>query len=136
MVLWSSTIDPIEVEQNLLSKADVTAIEQNGETTIQTYQPFIFTKQHLHGLRGHHDLLEKFERYTGGLLMIRGTEDSLKQHEPTVMALTKASPAEYSIIKGADHIFQVLDPSSEFDERLLWLTKNWFEQYLMIGGGI
>lgn len=130
VVLWSSVINPDEVERHYMTPELMQRLNAKGEVKVMTYQPFRLNKRHVLGLRGYSDLVEQFNQYQGALLMLRGSKDSVKRHEPAVFAKSKATPAEYRIIHGANHIFNVLDPNSTFDERLLDATIEWLQRTL------
>ena len=92
---------------------------------ITTYQPGT-AKAHILGMRGYDQQVATFKAYKGALLMLRGAEDSTR-HEDEVFSF-QAQPAEFRIIKGADHIFNVLDLKSTYDENVLNAT-NLAEHY-------
>ncbi|TPV60951.1 alpha/beta fold hydrolase [Aestuariibacter sp. GS-14] len=76
--------------------------------------------------------LTDMQRYKGSLLAIAGTNDTVV---PPVAAsrLINAAGSDVAravIIKGADHIFNVLDNNANQDEQLLDITTEWFEEAL------
>jgi alpha-beta hydrolase superfamily lysophospholipase len=129
LVLWSSAINPTEVESYFTEEQKDHILEQ-GELEFSTYQTFIITKRHLLGLRGHNNIVQEFANYRGALLMLRGTEDFLPKHEQTIMKTSNAEPLKYHYIDGADHIFNVLDDDKDYDEILLTHTSQWLDKTL------
>ena len=76
--------------------------------------------------------LSGMAEYTGSVLAIAGSNDTVVP--PTAATrLIDASGSDVAravIIKGADHIFNVLDENANQDEQLLEMTTEWFAEAL------
>ncbi len=70
--------------------------------------------------------------YNGALLAIAGSEDTVVDPDSAkrLVLASNATPGEALIIKGADHIFRVLDKNHGQSEQLLWHTTHWLSHYL------
>lgn len=76
--------------------------------------------------------LSAMAHYNGALLAIAGSEDTVVDPDSAkrLVLASNATPGEALIIKGADHIFHVLDKNHGQSEQLLWHTTHWLFHYL------
>lgn len=130
LVLWSSLVDPDELFSTIASDQTIREAFETGESVVQSFVPITVTKQHVQGLLGY-DLLPAFANYSNALMMIRGSDDFIARHEDKVMAISQASPFEYRIIKGADHLFHVFDEAKTYKPTLLNYTQQWLVDTLL-----
>ena len=76
--------------------------------------------------------LSGMAEYTGSVLAIAGSNDTVVR--PTaatrLIVASGSDVARAVIIKGADHIFNVLDENANQDEQLLEMTTEWFAEAL------
>lgn len=76
--------------------------------------------------------LSGMAEYTGSVLAIAGSNDTVVP--PTaatrLIVASGSDVARAVIIKGADHIFNVLDENANQDEQLLEMTTEWFAEAL------
>ena len=76
--------------------------------------------------------LSGMAEYTGSVLAIAGSNDTVVP--PTaatrLIVASGSDVARAVIIKGADHIFNVLDENANQDEQLLEMTTDWFAEAL------
>lgn len=76
--------------------------------------------------------LSGMAEYTGSVLAIAGSNDMVVP--PTaatrLIVASGSDVARAVIIKGADHIFNVLDENANQDEQLLEMTTEWFAEAL------
>ena len=76
--------------------------------------------------------LSGMAEYTGSVLAIAGSNDTVVP--PTaatrLIVASGSDVARAVIIKGADHIFNVLDENANQDEQLLEMTTEWFTKAL------
>lgn len=73
----------------------------------------------------YHDL---FKQYRGQTLAIAGSEDSLCE-VPSMLEVFNPR-VDAHVIKGADHVFNVLNGDNSFEETLLGLTLGWYQERL------
>lgn len=76
--------------------------------------------------------LSQMASFNGALLAIAGSEDKVVNpiSATQLIEASNAVPGRAVIIKGASHIFNVLDPQAHQDEQLLTITARWFEESL------
>lgn len=76
--------------------------------------------------------LSKMAYFTGALLAIAGSQDKVVIPESATRLIdaSNADPARAVVIKGASHIFNVLDPDANQDEQLLSITVDWLKDTL------
>ena len=76
--------------------------------------------------------LSGMAEYTGSVLAIAGSNDMVVP--PTaatrLIVASGSDVARAVTIKGADHIFNVLDENANQDEQLLEMTTEWFAEAL------
>ena len=129
LLLWSTVGNP-----NLMftdfTEAQKESLMQQGEVTIPYWVDLTISQEHYLGFQGY-DPFPALKNYRGALLSIRGTEDYVPAQEALIFAAASASPEKELIIEKADHIFNVLDPESVHDERLIEASKTWFSETLV-----
>lgn len=125
MVLWSSAGNPIETSKHLLTSGQQADVLNKGYVVLDSWAKIKVTKQHYLGFKDI-DVFTPLKAYKGALLCIRGTQDSIPDIDAQIMSAASGSPMEYRHIAGADHIFNVLDANSDYDERVLSQTLDWF----------
>lgn len=76
--------------------------------------------------------LSKMANFKGALLAIAGSQDRvvIPTSATRLINASNADPARAVVIKGASHIFNVLDPDANQDEQLLSITVDWFKDTL------
>lgn len=76
--------------------------------------------------------LSDMQYFKGSVLAIAGSNDSVVPPSAATRLITATGSEEARavIIKGADHIFNVLDESANQDEQLLKMTTEWFAEAL------
>ncbi len=76
--------------------------------------------------------LSDMQYFKGSVLAIAGSRDSVVPPSAATRLInaTGSNEARAVIIKGADHIFNVLDDSADQDEQLLKMTTEWFAEAL------
>ena len=124
MVLWSAAGNPDTVVESLLSAEQRRQVLETGSVVFQDWEALTITKQHFLGLIGY-DIFTPFRAYTGALLCIRGTEDTLPDIDRKIIDTASSELEEYRHISGADHIFDAFNPNAKFSERVLVQTVTW-----------
>jgi hypothetical protein len=71
------------------------------------------------------DPLRGLSAYQGALLSLHGAEDYLPLYGPAIIERTGGERAEYHVLKGADHIFNVFDEGKTYGDRVLELSLEW-----------
>ena len=76
--------------------------------------------------------LSSMAEYTGSVLAIAGSNDTVVPPAAATRLIVASGSdvARAVIIKGADHIFNVLDENANQDEQLLEMTTMWFAEAL------
>ena len=76
--------------------------------------------------------LSGMAEYTGSVLAIAGSNDTVVPPAAATRLIVASGSdvARAVIIKGADHIFNVLDENANQDEQLLEVTTEWFTEAL------
>ena len=76
--------------------------------------------------------LSGMAEYTGSVLAIAGSNDTVVPPAAATRLIVASGSdvARAVIIKGADHIFNVLDENANQDEQLLEMTTEWFAEAL------
>ena len=76
--------------------------------------------------------LSGMAEYTGTILAIAGSNDAVVPPAAATRLIVASGSdvARAVIIKGADHIFNVLDENANQDEQLLEMTTEWFAEAL------
>ncbi|MGJ3241493.1 MAG: alpha/beta hydrolase [Opitutales bacterium] len=133
LVLWSTAGNPGSVVRNPEQAAAYRKALDEGEAVLKEWVDLTITREHIIGMLGY-SVIEPLSAYTGALLSIRGTGDFVPRHEDAILAAASASPAEFRIIDGADHIFQAFDPDSTYDDRVIDATEDWLEDTLGFDG--
>ncbi|MEM0911370.1 MAG: alpha/beta fold hydrolase [Pseudomonadota bacterium] len=129
LVLWSSAGNPSEVVNNLLTPAQRDHVLQYGKVILNEWVDLTVTKKHYEGFFVS-DIFPAFDEYTGALLTIRGTEDYLQDIDKMILSRASDALEEARYISGADHIFNVFDPNTSYDQRVLEQTVQWFSTTL------
>lgn len=124
MVLWSAAGNPDTVAENLLSAEQRRQVLATGSVVFQDWEAITITKQHFLGLMGY-DIFTPFRAYSGALLCIRGTEDTIPDIDRKIIDTASSELKEYRHISGADHIFDAFNPKAKFSERVLAHTVTW-----------
>ena len=128
LVLWSSILNPNELLLDQPAEPLRQALE-TGEGAIQDWTTLLITRAHVLGMIGF-DPLRGLPQYRGALLSLRGSEDSVPQHDPEILKQAGGKRLEYRILQGADHIFNAFDPTKRYGARIIEQTAVWFEQTL------
>ena len=128
LVLWSSILNPNELFIGQPAEPFRQALE-TGEGAIQDWATLLITREHVLGMIGF-DPLRGLPQYRGALLSLRGSEDSVPQHDPKILKQAGGARLEYRILQGADHIFNAFDPTKRYGDRIIKQTTSWFEQTL------
>jgi alpha/beta superfamily hydrolase len=128
LVLWSSILNPNELLLDQPAEPFRQALE-TGEGAIQDWTTLLITREHVLGMIGFNPM-RGLPQYRGALLSLRGSEDSVPQHDPKILKQAGGTRLEYRILQGADHIFNAFDPTKRYGERIIEQTASWFEQTL------
>lgn len=128
VVLWSSAGNPAGLLDSIPAKV-VKQVFQHGEAKLPLWNEFTITRQHLTGMLGH-DVFSSLEYYRGPLLSIRGSDDYVPAQESKIFAHANASPEEFILISGADHIYHALDENNPYVDRVLRHTVRFFNDGL------
>lgn len=83
LVLWSSILNPNELLLDQPAEPLRQALE-TGEGAIQDWTTLLITRAHVLGMIGF-DPLRGLPQYRGALLSLRGSEDSVPQHDPEIL---------------------------------------------------
>ncbi|MFT6269923.1 MAG: pimeloyl-ACP methyl ester carboxylesterase [Alphaproteobacteria bacterium] len=129
IVLWSSAGNPDTVGEHLLNAEQRNEVLEKGTVVIDDWTVFTITKQHLVGMNGY-DIFTPFNAYSGALLCIRGTNEPIPDIDRKIIDTASGKLKEYCHISGADNIFDVLDPKTQYDERVLAQTVTWLDDTL------
>ena len=129
IVLWSAGGNPNAVAKKLFSDEFSNTVLEKGEATMKSWVDITVTKQHLLGMTSK-DIFEPFKAYTGALLCLRGTQDHILDIDLKIINSASGNREEYRHIGNADHIFDVLNPSTNYDKRVLSQTVSWLEDTL------
>lgn len=128
LVLWSSILNPNELFLDQPAAPFRQALE-TGEAAIQDWTTLLITREHVLGMIGF-DPMRGLPQYRGALLSLRGSEDSVPQHDPNILQQAGGAHLEYRVLQGADHIFNAFDPTKRYGDRIIEQTAAWFEQTL------
>lgn len=128
LVLWSSILNPNELFIGQPAAPFRQALE-TGEAALQDWTTLLITRAHILGMIGF-DPMRGLPQYRGALLSLRGSEDSVPQHDPDILKQAGGAQLEYRILQGADHIFNAFDPTKDYGDRIIKQTAAWFEQTL------
>jgi dienelactone hydrolase len=143
LVTWSSTAgDGVGVYQSFVFDRYYAEAQRNGYAAVQfpfLDKPLNFSLQWFTEIQ-HNSSLTGMSRYHGKLLAVAGMADELVPYVSSInlVAAASAAPATVYLIKGADHLFNVLDPSTTTGfakdqskaEELLNTTVNWLARQL------
>lgn len=124
MVLWSSAGNPDSVAKRYITAEKRNEALSKGSVLIEDWAVITVTKEHLLGMAGY-DIFTPFKAYSGALLCIRGTNDSIEDIDRKIIDTASGKREEYRHISGADHIFDVFNSNSDYDERVLEQTLDW-----------
>ncbi|MFL2536019.1 MAG: alpha/beta hydrolase family protein [Candidatus Azotimanducaceae bacterium] len=129
VVFWSTIINPSEIITDDPKGGPFRAAIEHGEGYVEAFTRLTITREHVLGMIGYNPL-DGLKHYSGALLSIRGSLDSVPRHDPRILKAAGQAAGEYRIIHGADHLFNVFDPGANFDLRLIRQTTRWFEDTL------
>lgn len=129
LVLWSSAGNPSDILTSGMSPAIIKQALEEGEAKYPAWVELTVTREHLLGMLGY-DVFTLMQDYRGALLSIRGSEDFVQPIESELFRHAAASPEEFHLLSGADHIFQAVDPDSLYDDRAIQITLEWLQETL------
>ena len=129
VVFWSTIINPSEIITDDPKGEPYRAAIEHGEGYVDDFVRLTVTREHVLGMIGYNPL-DGLKHYSGALLSIRGSLDSVPMHDPLILKAAGQAAGEYRIIQGADHLFNVFDTEADFDLRLIRQTTRWFEDTL------
>lgn len=128
LVLWSTIINPNELFLDQPAEPFRQALE-TGEGAIQGWTTLTVTREHVLGIIGF-DPIRGLPQYRGAILSLRGSEDYVPQYDPEILKQAGGTLLESRVLQGADHLFNVFDPTKRYGERIIEQTAVWFEQTL------
>ena len=134
MVVWSAAGDG---RSNLVSDDPSTnkmireAVEE-GEATITTWTTMTYTREYILSYLGV-NVMDTLASYPGSFLSIRGENDFLPPNEKNWIQALPNQDASYLTLKGADHIFNVLEPGNSKYKQVISETANWYQSRLCGG---
>lgn len=79
---------------------------------------------------GRHDLLEALGHYPGAFLTINGSEDPYLKYAPALMQAAAGDDTRAMVIPGADHMFNVYQPSRSSAAEVIKITVDQFARTL------
>lgn len=129
LLLWSTAGNPDLIFDDISPEQSQRLIS-GGEVIIPAWVDLTITREHFLGFQGY-DPFPALKNYGGALFSIRGSEDYVPAQEQKILAAASASVERTLIIEGADHIFNVLEPASQHDERLIEISRDWFVETLL-----
>lgn len=124
VVLWSTTVNPNDIFANTGRASALRQAISTGEGEFEDWTTLTITREHILGMIGF-DPLRGLSAYQGALLSLHGAEDYLPLYGPTIIERTGGERAEYHVLKGADHIFNVFDEGKTYGDRVLELSLEW-----------
>ncbi len=131
MVLWSAAGNG---RGNLVSddpnmNAAIRTALQKGEAEVQSWTRMTITREFILSYLGV-NVMDTLANYPGSLLSIRGDRDFLPADEKFWIKQVPNPDASYLTIKGADHIFDVLNPNTNLHDRVIQATVDWYHSRL------
>lgn len=131
MVVWSAAGTG---GSNLVSgDADMNqAIRQavkTGEAQIESWTTMTITREFILSFLGV-NVLDSLQNYPGSFLSIRGDRDFLPADEKQWIQKLSNPDVSYRIVKGGDHIFNVLEPGSALHQGVIQQTADWYQSRL------
>ncbi|MGJ8679530.1 alpha/beta hydrolase [Paraglaciecola sp.] len=130
MVLWSSAGNPSELVDSLPKDVVKKAMDK-GQAKLKLWTELTLTREHIEGMLGH-DIFHGLTQYNGALLSIRGSDDYLEPQESIIFKHANATPEEFILINGADHIYHSLTADAPYVEQVLKHTVNWFKDTMPV----
>ena len=131
MVLWSAAGNGrgnLVSDDPTMNAAIRTALD-TGEADIQSWTKMTVTREFILSYLGI-NVMDTLDQYPGSLLSIRGDQDFLPADEKMWIKKVPNPDASYLTIKGADHIFGVLDPNTNLHDRVIQTTVDWYHSRL------
>lgn len=143
LVTWSSTAgNGPGVYQSFVFDQYYAEAQRNGYAVVQfpfLAKPLNFSLQWFSEVQQNTSLTD-MARYRGKLLAVAGMADTLVPYTSSInlVAAAGASVSSVHLLKGADHVFNVLEPDTVNDlakdqstaEALLMITTDWLVQQL------
>jgi dienelactone hydrolase len=127
-VVWSSLAG--DLGQFALTMPGAQQALKDGVTTQDAGWKKITTYRNFYESFRGVDLDALLARYPGAFLAIRGSHDFLPNRDAELVKAAPGQPVEAVLIGGADHIFNVLDPSHPLADRAISITVRWLERTL------
>ena len=92
---------------------------------------FILPKKWFDDIRGSYPM-KNLSLYEGAILAVSGTEDFVVpySHAREIINACKGKIREAKIVKGADHIFNVLQKDKPFADEVIQYTANWIATHI------
>jgi uncharacterized protein len=124
VVLSTPTGDQYKLMMNLMPGAE--EAERVGVSTVDAGWKKITTYRAFYESFKGIDVNRSVAKYPGALLAVRGTMDFVPNGDADLMKAATGEPREAVLIGGADHIFNVFDPSKGYAARVMQVTNEWF----------
>ena len=131
MVVWSAAGNGnsnLVSDDPLMNQAIRQALD-TGEAKFESWTTMTITKEFVLSFLGV-NVLDTLANYPGSFLSIRGDEDFLPQDETQWIKKLSNPDVSYRIIKGGDHIFNVLEPGNELHQSVVKQTAAWYQKQL------
>lgn len=128
MAVWVSPSGDLYagIAQGELKEVAEEAMEKGiAEYEFEGWKTVTFKADFFESFRGV-NVDESLAKYPGAFLSVRGDRDFLPIYEPMFMKIATGEPREALLIGGADHIFDVFNPETDYDKRATRATVDWF----------
>ena len=129
LILWSSVTGNV-YDLLLTNPAAKQALETDrGVDPVPGWKTIITHRAFYTGYKGV-DVYALLPAYKGALLDIRGEHDFLPKNDAQLVAVAGGRRVQAVLIKGADHMFNVLTPDKTESDQMLADTEDWLRQTL------
>ena len=130
LATWSSAGELEKDFRRSLGEAAFEKAQREEEVEIDLGWRKVRLKQMFFESLGRYAPTEAIRTYPGAFFNVAGTEDFSAEYLETYNENAGGTTKDKLLIKGADHIFNVLDEDSPFAEQILQATSKWFARTL------